>query len=171
MIAYTLRSLIIVNQTPLIYTCANTKLSLEHIYPKSLMFKKHYNDLHNIFKSDLYINNMKSNYKYTGELTPSFNRLYDSENFVNTKDKLFIPDDNSKGIIARAIMYMSFQYKYDYKKVIDYDNLVGWCLEFPPTKEEIHHNNIIFQKQKTRNMFIDMYHKKKFKNLLYHYFS
>ena len=170
-IAYTLKSLIIINQTPLIYSTSNSKLSLEHIYPKCFMYKKHYNDLHNIFKCDSYINNMRSNYKYTEDLTNSFTRLCDSDNFVNTKEKLFIPDDNSKGLIARAIMHMSYQYKYDYKKIIDYDNLIKWCLEYPPTKEEIHHNNIIFQKQKTRNLFIDMYNKKKFKNLIYQYFN
>jgi endonuclease I len=114
---------------------------------------------------------MRSNYKYTGDLTNSFIRLNDSDSFVNTKEKLFVPDDNSKGIIARAIMHMCYEYKYDYKKIIDYDNLINWCLEYPPTKEEIYHNNIIFQKQKTRNLFIDMYNKKKFKNLIYQYFK
>jgi endonuclease I len=66
---------------------------------------------------------------------------------------------------------MCYEYKYDYKKVIDYKNLIEWCLDYPPTKEEIFHNNYIFQKQKTRNMFIDLYYKKKFKNLLIQYFS
>ena len=51
-LAFTLRSLIIVgNTTPTIYSnIQNSKLSLEHIYPKCYMYKKHYNDAHNIFK-------------------------------------------------------------------------------------------------------------------------
>jgi endonuclease I len=172
-LAFTLKSLIIVgNTTPTIYSAVkNSRLSLEHIYPKCYMYKKHYNDAHNIFKCDAYINNMRSNYKFVEDYNNTFVRLYNTDNFVNTKSKLFIPEDGSKGIIARSIMHMCYEYKYDYKKVIDYKNLIGWCLDYPPTKEEIHHNNYIFQHQKTRNMFIDLYHKKKFKNLLVQYFS
>lgn len=172
-LAFTLRSILIVgNTTPTIYSSVkNSKLSLEHVYPKCYMYKKHYNDAHNIFKCDSYINNMRSNYKYVDKYNNNFTRLYDTDNFVNTKEKLFIPDDASKGIIARSIMHMCYEYKYDYKKVIDYKNLIKWCLDYPPTKDEIYHNNYIFQKQKTRNMFIDLYYKKKFKNLLIQYFS
>jgi endonuclease I len=114
---------------------------------------------------------MRSNYKYVNCHNETFNQLYESDNYVNTKLKLFCPEDASKGLIARAIMHMSYEYKYDYKKVIDHKNLIDWCLKYPPTKEEKRHNDLIFQKQKTRNMFIDLYEKKKFKNLIMHYFS
>jgi len=170
--AFTLRSVVVSNVTPTIYSnIKNSKLTLEHVYPKCYMYKKHYNDMHNIFKCDHYINNMRSNYKYVDNHNETFNQLYDSDNYVNTKLKLFFPEDASKGLIARAIMHMSYEYKYDYKKIIDHKNLIKWCLEYPPTKEERHHNDIIFQKQKTRNMFIDLYEKKKFKQLILHYFS
>lgn len=170
--AFTLKSIIITNVTPTIYSnVKNSKITLEHIFPKCYMYKRHYNDLHNIFKCDSYINNMRSNYKYINHYNESFNRLYDTDNYVNTKLKLFCPEDNSKGIIARAIMHMCYEYKYDYKKIIDYNNLINWCLKYPPTKEEKYHNNLIFQKQKTRNMFIDLYDKKKFKHLIIHHFS
>jgi endonuclease I len=172
-LAFTLKSIIIAsNTTPTIYSnIKNSKLSLEHVYPKCYMYKKHYNDAHNIFKCDAYINNMRSNYKYVENYNNSFTRLYDSENYVSTKFKLFIPEDNSKGIIARSIMHICYQYKYDYKKVIDYNTMIKWCLKYPPTKEEIYHNNYVFQQQKTRNMFIDLYYKKKFSNLLITYFA
>jgi len=170
--AFTLRSVVITNVTPTIYSnIKNSKLTLEHVYPKCYMYKKHYNDMHNIFKCDHYINNMRSNYKYVDAHNETFSQLYDSNNYVNTKLKLFCPEDTSKGLIARAIMHMSYEYKYDYKKIIDHRNLIDWCLEYPPTKEERYHNDMIFQKQKTRNMFIDLYGKKKFKNLVLHYFS
>ena len=170
--SFTLKSILIGNTTPLIYSnIQQSKITLEHVFPKCYMYKKHYNDMHNIFKCDPYINNMRSNYKYVDNYNETFIQLYDSDNYVNTKGKLFCPDDASKGIIARAIMHMSYEYKYDYKKVIDCDNLIGWCLKYPPTKQEKYHNDIIFQKQKTRNMFIDLYGKKKFKNLIINYFS
>ena len=114
---------------------------------------------------------MRSNYKYINHYNESFKQLYDTNNYVNTKLKLFCPEDASKGIIARAIMHMCYEYKYDYKKIIDYNDLINWCIEYPPTKEEKYHNDLIFQKQKTRNMFIDLYGKKKFKNLIIHHFS
>jgi hypothetical protein len=123
--SFTLKSILIGNTTPLIYSnIQHSKITLEHIFPKCYMYKKHYNDMHNIFKCDPYINNMRSNYKYVDDYNETFTQLYDSDNYVNTKGKLFCPDDASKGIIARAIMHMSYEYKYDYKKVIDYDNMI-----------------------------------------------
>ena len=58
--AFTIRSIIIIgNTTPTIYsTTKHSKLTLEHVFPKCYMFKKHYNDMHNIFKCDACINNM-----------------------------------------------------------------------------------------------------------------
>lgn len=172
-IAFTIRNIILIgNTTPIIYSpTRHSKLTLEHVFPKCYMYKKHYNDMHNIFKCDAYINNMRSNYKFVDDYNGNFTRLFETDNFVNTKQKLFIPEDGSKGIISRSIMHMSYEYKYDYRKVIDYKNLIKWCLDYPPTKEEIYHNNIIFQKQKTRNMFIDLYNKKRFKNLITQYFE
>ena len=58
------------------------------------------------------------NYKYVEDYNTNFTRLYETENFVNTRQKLFIPEDESKGIIARAIMHMSYEYKYDYHHVL-----------------------------------------------------
>jgi len=169
-----LRTIIMCNSTPTIYTTTllNGKLSLEHIFPKSLMYKRHYNDMHNIFKCDAYINNMRSNYKFVEDYNSnSFIKLNNTDNYINTKLKLFKPNDESKGIISRAIMHMCYEYKYDYQKIIDYENLINWFIEYPPTKEEIYHNNIIFQKQKKRNMFIDLYNKKNFKKLVMQRFS
>lgn len=172
-IAFALRSIIIVgNTTPIIYSnVKSSKLTLEHVYPKSYMLKKHYNDMHNIYKCDKYINNMRSNYKYCDEFNSTFVRLYDSDNFINTKLKLFIPDDYSKGLISRSIMHICYEYKYDYNKIIDQYTLINWFYNYPPLKDEIYHNNIIFQKQKTRNIFIDLYNTNKIKKIIFQYFN
>ena len=58
--------------------------------------------MHNIFKCDAYINNMRSNYKYVDDYNANFTRLFETDNFVNTKQKLFIPEDASKGLIFPA---------------------------------------------------------------------
>ena len=172
--ALNLKSMFITNTTPVIYTyLKSTKFNFEHVYPRCYMHKQHYNDMHNIFKSDIYINNVRSNYKYIDNsdkefklYNHNFKQLYTSDNYVNTKLCLFVPDNSSKGLIARAIMYMSYTYNYDYKKVIDSDNLINWCFKYPPTKLEYCHNNLIAHLQKNRNIFIDMYKHKKYDKLI-----
>ena len=84
-LAFTLRSILIVgNTTPTIYSSVkNSKLSLEHVYPKCYMYKKHYNDAHNIFKCDSYINNMRSNYKYVDKLAYLNLLVFYKETIVN----------------------------------------------------------------------------------------
>ena len=174
-----LKSIIIGNTTPVIYTyLKSSKFNLEHVYPKCYMNKQHYNDMHNIFKSDIYINNVRSNYKYIDNddkvfklYNHGFKKLYTSDNYVNSKFGLFVPDDASKGLIARAIMYMSYKYKYDYRKVIDTDNLINWCFKYPPSKLEYTHNNLISQIQKNRNIFIDFYNHKKYNKLIMNNFT
>lgn len=169
-----IKSIIIGNTTPVIYTyLKSTKYNFEHVYPRCFMNKQHFNDMHNIFKSDIYINNVRSNYKYIDNndrefklYNHTFKKLYTSNNYVNSKLNLFVPDDESKGLIARAIMYMSYTYNYDYKNVIDNNNLINWCFKYPPTKLEYSHNNLISQIQKNRNVFIDMYKHKKYHKLI-----
>ena len=143
--------------------------SLEHIFPKCYMNKKGFNDMHNLFRCNKEINNNRSNYKfvdndYIDKYPNDFKKIYD--NYVSHKYKVFVPEKESRGIISRAIMYMTFEYKYRYNKIIDNDVLIDWCLSHPPTKEEIHHNEMAFKVQYTRNKFIDLYYKKNYKNYI-----
>jgi endonuclease I len=93
-------------------------------------------------------------------------RKLDEFNYVNTKKKLFIPNNQSKGIISRSIMYMSYNYNYSFSKVIDSNNLIDWCLKFPPNKNEYIHNIIVYKYQKNKNKFIDLYHHKNYKEMI-----
>ncbi len=150
----------------------NPKPTLEHIFPKCYMNKISYNDMHNIFRCNGEINNMRSNYKYTDDWDlRNFTKIHNTGNYISTKDKLFIPEEDSRGIIARTIMYMSYEYKYKYSKVIDTDVLIDWCMSYPPSKMEIHHNNDAFRKQYKRNKFIDLYCKKNYKNYIQQLFN
>jgi endonuclease I len=148
-----------------------TKPTLEHIFPKCYMDKISYNDMHNIYRCNGEINNMRSNYKYTdfnefeGDIN-NFKRIDKTTNFISIKNKLFIPEEESRGIIARTIMYISYEYKYKYSKVIDTENLINWCLNYPPSKKEINHNNDVFKIQYKRNKFIDLYNKKNYKSYI-----
>jgi endonuclease I len=153
----------------------NSKPTLEHIFPKSYMNKISYNDMHNIFKCNDRINNMRSNYKYTDftELHNfnDFQKIYNTNNYISVKHKLFIPEEQSRGIIARTIMYMSYEYKLRYSKVINTSLLINWCLDYPPIKEEINHNNLVFRKQYKRNKFIDIYNKKNYEKYIKNIFN
>ena len=147
--------------------------TLEHIFPKSYMSKKSFNDLHNIFSCNGIINNHRSNYKYIDMTDDEFYNnkndfkvINNTDNYYSSKLKLFIPENESKGIIARSIMYITYEYKYRYDRVISYSNLINWCIKYPPTKEEIYHNNIVFKRQFKRNQFIDLYHKKNYINYI-----
>ena len=161
-------------QNPQIYNTNLNKLynnqqTLEHVFPKCFMTKKTYNDMHNIFSCNKHINNIRSNYKYIDcknkeyyDNINDFHNIKLTDNYYSPKLKLFIPEDDSKGIISRAIMYMTYEYKYKYDKIIDYNNLINWCIKYPPTKEEYLHNTIVFKKQYKRNQFIDLYYKKNY---------
>lgn len=175
-IIFTIRSSIILSSNnPEIYnfksivinSCHSSKPTMEHIFPKCYMNKISHNDMHNIFRCNEYINNMRSNFKYIDfdyvDDHKGFDQIANTDNYINQKRRLFIPEDDSKGIISRAIMYMSYEYKYKYSKVIDTDLLLNWCINYPPTKEEINHNNMAFKKQYKRNKFIDLYCKKNYK--------
>lgn len=157
-----------------IKTKFNPKPTLEHIFPKCYMNKISHNDMHNIFKCNGEINNMRSNYKYTDERDlwnlKDFTKIHNTDNYISTKNKLFIPEEESRGIIARTIMYMSYEYKYKYSKVIDTEVLIDWCLTYPPTKHEINHNNDAFRRQYKRNKFIDLYCKRNYRNYIQNLF-
>ena len=110
---------------PTLYTNINIKnkskrknvYSLEHIYPSSYIDKLAKNDMHNIVKTSKNINNARSNYKFCDIIEYKYNiktkEWYkehnvidtskwiqlENDNYVNHKKKLFIPNNNSKGII------------------------------------------------------------------------
>jgi len=173
------RSSIINNNSPEIYNLNLLKInngimSLEHIFPKCYMNKKSYNDLHNIYKCNNLINNFRSNYKFTDESLLNvyeFNKVYNTDNYISSKNKLFIPEEASRGIIARAIMYISFEYNYKFNKVIDSDILIKWCLNYPPNSQELYHNHIVFLKQFKKNKFIELYNKNNYKSYILKLFS
>lgn len=176
------RSCILHHNSPEIYNLNSLKfkegvMSLEHIFPKCYMNKRSFNDLHNIYKCNNLINNCRSNYKYMDDdLINSldlyeFKKVYETDNYISNKFKLFIPEKESRGIIARSIMYMSFEYDYKFNKIIDSDILIDWCLKYPPNKQEYYHNHIAFIKQYKKNRFIELYHKKNYKSYITKLFS
>ena len=132
-----------------IYTKYND-LTAEHVFPQSFM--KHYSkaskDMHNIYLTNYYTNNLRSNYKFS---------QYVNENISK---KVYIPCNYSRGIIARSLVYMKYTYPLlNLSNVIDYNIIILWNDLYPPTDFEFKKNNIIYNYQGNKNIFIEDYKK------------
>jgi endonuclease I len=79
---------------------------------------------------------------------------------VEKKDKVFVPNNDSRGFISRAILYMYKEYNCNPHKIIDIEILKKWYYNFSPTIEERYHNDIIKRLQNKNNIFISNYNKK-----------
>jgi hypothetical protein len=135
--------------------------SIEHIFPRSHLDKKDWNDMHNLVRTINDLNVNRSNYKYTDVMTSDKNWIkLNHDNYVNHKERLFIPNIVSRGIISRAILYMTKEYEYNPEKIIEKDVLLSWFYQYPPNKHEKYHNDIIQKLQNKSNVFISKYNKK-----------
>ena len=135
-----------------LYSCNNLKytkynnLSAEHIFPQS--FTKYYNkankDMHNIVLTNYYTNNLRSNKKFSQVVDETLTQ------------KFYIPCNYSRGIIARSLAYMKYTYPLlNLSNVIDSNIIIAWNELYPPTELELKKNNIIFNYQGNKNIFIE----------------
>lgn len=134
--------------------------SLEHIYPQSMLNHKHSNDMHNVVRTMDVFNNCRSNYAYTEQIDGKLCTKLSFGNFVNHKKKLFVPNESSRGFIARALLYMQKEYGYDYSKLIKKETLSKWFYAYPPSTDEKYHNAMVHSFQYTNNDFISKYKSK-----------
>ena len=136
--------------------------SMEHIFPRSHLTLHHSNDMHNVIKTINTLNVNRSNYKFVDTMDNDKNWIkLDFDNYVNHKKKLFIPNQCSRGFIARAVLYMCNEYNYKPTIVISKDVLLKWFFEHPPTMYEKYHNELVRKLQSKNNIFITNYNKKK----------
>jgi len=134
-----------------IYTKYND-LTAEHVFPQS--FTKYYSkankDMHNIYLTNYYTNNLRSNKKFSHFINE------------NISKKIYVPCNYSRGIIARTLVYMKYTYPLlNLSSIIDYDLIILWNELYPPTEYEFKKNNIIFHYQGNKNIFIEDYKKLK----------
>jgi hypothetical protein len=137
-------------------------ISAEHIYPQCLLDGKQSNDMHNIIKTLNTLNANRSNYKFHEDYDTKSKHWVELEcnNYVNHKDKVFVPNNDSRGFISRAILYMYKEYNCNPQKIIDIEILKKWYYNFSPTIDERYHNDIIKRLQNKNNIFISNYNKK-----------
>ena len=172
----------------------------EHAMPKSWFNEDKtdtqypmYTDLHHLFPTDRSVNSMRSNYPY-GELDKSLNPTKQSAGgfskfgicdpaigytVVNGKARVFEPNDEYKGDIARVYFYMATCYE-SYKNGSGKERspknwksdmltsdvypfftdwalkmLLRWAAQDPISEKEIKRNEGIYGIQKNRNPFVD----------------
>jgi|MDTG01.5.fsa_nt_gb endonuclease I len=148
--------------------------STEHIIPRSILLKQPENDaildLYNLFNTSPHINSHRSNYKFTASIpinSKTFSvtnkkiaektKIIDTFrfNYKNNKLKLWLPIEESRGIISRSIAYMHHTYNItNIESVIDMDILQRWNFLHPPSKIEIQHMWKIFYIQGNINPFV-----------------
>lgn len=139
-----------------------------------------YSDLFNVYPTDGYVNNRRSNYPY-GEVG---NATYTSSNgsklgscsFSGYSGTVFEPNDTFKGDFARTYLYMATRYQ---DKVASWPGnstecaafyagnnttvfktwainlLLKWCTQDPVSQKEINRNNAVYALQHNRNPYID----------------
>ena len=159
-------------------------MNVEHVFPQ-FMFKNDTrkkemkSDVHNLFLCNTKLNNYRSNFRYVKPseylkfsndtkchvLDMKGNKVTSSEDIfrhsgylmaVNSRRKVFVPTEYSRGKIARALAY--FAIKYDYldklNHVIDLKTMLEWNFNDPVTNDEYLKNVIGYMYQGNLNPFI-----------------
>ena len=132
------------------YTKYNN-LTAEHVFPQSFtkQYSKANKDMHNIYLTNYYTNNLRSNKKFS-----QYSYYVDE----NISKKMYIPCSYSRGIIARTLAYMKYTYPLlNLSNVIDTNIILLWNELYPPTELEFKKNNIIYNYQGNKNIFIEDY--------------
>ena len=73
--------------------------------------------------------------------------------YISPSDRLALPPERSRGIIARAYLYMSYRYQLP----LDKNHLelyYKWDIEFPPDRNECKRNHLIEKIQGNSNPFM-----------------
>lgn len=148
--------------------------NIEHIVPQSL-YKKEPNikkDMHNLILYPKSLNSHRSNYKYVSDP-----KIYDESvilnknghkisylkpikkniSIKNNKMRIFHPNEQYKGQIARACMYFTRVYNWSdiiFRHVIDPYTILLWHHQYPVSDFEKKKNQIIFCHQGNENKYV-----------------
>ncbi len=112
-------------------------------------------DLHNIYPAVIRINKARSNFRF-GDV-PGEKRFFGSCDFeVDNRRRVAEPMPASRGEIARAMLYMEYQYGLPLHKK-NKKLMRKWDRKDPPNKEEKRRARIIQREQHKENPFITRY--------------
>lgn len=127
----------------------------EHIFTQT-KFPNSADDTHNIYACEGKINQIRDNYKF-GEASGSTIEVFDHDTGCKLSNNKFEPNDEAKGEVARACLYVSVTYP-EYKLTDIFESVatcLKWHAEHPVTNREIFRNNKVYNLQLNRNPFVD----------------
>lgn len=148
--------------------------NIEHIVPQSLYQKDSTvkKDMHNLILYPKSLNSHRSNYKYVSDPkiydeSVILNQYGNKVNFLkpiqknnsikNTRMRIFHPDEQYKGQIARACMYFIRVYNWNdiiFRHVIDPYTILLWHHQYPVSNFEKKKNKIILSYQGNENKYV-----------------
>lgn len=148
--------------------------NIEHIVPQSLYQKDPTvkKDMHNLILYPRSLNSHRSNYKYVSDpkiydesvilnqhgIKINFLKPIQKNNSIkNTRMRIFHPDEQYKGQIARACMYFIEVYNWSntiFRHVIDPYTILLWHHQYPVSNFELRKNRIIFEYQGNENKYV-----------------
>ena len=161
------------------YSAEGDSYNREHLVPQSVFNEATpmKADAHFVYPADGYINNMRSNYPFgtVGTVTKTSNNGYSklgsAASGLGYSGTVFEPNDEYKGDIARAILYVVTCYQ---DKLSDWDTwamlakntypslsswsitlLLQWSAQDPVSQKEIDRNDAVDKLQGNRNPFVD----------------
>lgn len=131
----------------------------EHTYPQSKIGGGALSDNHHIFADDWKTNGTRGNNKFGDVANTEANRVLDSANRPTnnyTSSGYFEPNDEAKGEVARATLYLNTLYGYTLENNFQTAEMaVLWALEYPVNDWAMTRNNRVFDKQNNRNPYVD----------------
>ena len=131
----------------------------EHTYPQSKIGGGALNDNHHIFADDWKTNGTRGNNKFGDVANTEANRVLDSANRPTnnfTSGGYFEPNDEAKGEVARATLYMNTLYGYSLENNFQTAEMaVLWALQYPVNDWAMTRNNRVYDNQNNRNPYID----------------
>jgi hypothetical protein len=157
------------------------KKNLEHVFPKSYFKTREdkeimYSDMHNLFLCSSKLNHHRENFKYVdledyefdytekffdseGNSIENYKDFYKNQGAIMTVNKTtreIVPNDHSKGKVARSIAYFAIKYNCvdNIENIINIDTMIKWCLQDPVDNEEYFKNILCYKHQGNYNPFI-----------------
>jgi endonuclease I len=131
----------------------------EHTYPQSKIGGNALSDTHHLFADDHYTNSQRGNKKFGDVANTEANRVKDSLNRLTNNyqtSTYFEPNDEAKGEVARATLYLNTLYGYSIDGNFQSTELaILWALQYPVNDWAMTRNNRIYTAQGNRNPYID----------------
>ena len=145
----------------------HNEMNVEHTWPSS-KFNSKFNksmqesDLHHLFPVNSRANSTRGNNRFAevfnGDTVSSKCQISQLgapiTDLAYGSSKFFEPPSEHRGNVARAIFYFSVRYKMSVDPIEEY-YLRKWHQDDPIDRDEIEHNDLIFELQGNRNPFID----------------